>query len=605
MLRKISPTLSVVAFLLLGFAYDVAAQVAVPLPDNRRPTSIIVSFPSNIQQIEGTAIPANPPPAPSIYFKEAGKTIYLTATAILVADNQISLSNFKSLGDVSADLIDGSADGAVPPLTSGKRAYVITWSGVKLETQSQASPVIVIAEVGTAAGNPVTLSTNLRLNKREFTVAPIGVSARTLLDKFAADPSQIEIRYTFSLNDPVVAAAPGNMITKRAVGLRGNPNDTNPLSVIVDLGEEAPSRPENYSASIRFPAAPLRGSLKPGFTIPPPKPGEDDVVSATRLIEVAAVNLSPPPTERPKTEFFFDATFTSIVNATTRKRSNVGLFGLHFKPIVGLRFFNLEARTQEQSKRPQWIALRPIFDADVDTQPIKNSQAPNRIVFGADFEWGIDAGRQKPDKMDLIQQYIFLNGVRYDSDRDFKVQTLYWQTEFQPQFLNFEQTRDQRLRQFRRPCDPGLLASAIAGGERTSLTPEDCQKLIDAKARLFPVVSSYYVRPSVGYQLGGTIKKGDADSDTISRLFVKFGAGIEIRRLIQFSLDDTYYFLQDASRRRNRNYLETRLDFNTGSFFNIDLASLQSAITFKFQRGELPPRFKPVNVFSIGFKLYR
>lgn len=578
MLRKNTRTLFAI-ILLCGVATLANAQVAVPFPNNTAPDSIVISFPSNIQQVEGIAVAANPPPSPSIYFKEGGKTFYLTATARLILENQISLANFQTLGGVNADLIRGSSDGAVPPIVSGKRAYVITWTGVKLETQGQAVPVIFVVEVGAASGNPPTLFTNLRRNKEEFTVASVGVTPRTLIDKFAADPSQIEIRYTFSPNDPV-GAATGNIVTKRAAGLRGNPDNTNPTNVIVELGENAPRRPENYSVSIRFPSEPLRKFLQPGFTIPPPtNPADGDFLSATRLIEVAAVDLAPLSTERAKTEFYFETTFTSIVNATTGKRGNVGLFGLHLKPVVGLRFFNLD----EPARRPQWIAFRPLFDADVDTQRIKDSQAPNRIVFGADFEWGIDAGQQEQNDMDLVQQYVFLNGVRYDSDRDFKVQTLYWQTEFLPHFLNFEQTREQRLRQYRFPLGKP--------------NPE--------RARRFPVVSSYHIRPSIGYQLGGTIKRGDSDSENISRLFVKFGSAIEFKRLIQFTLDDTYYFLQDAARRRNRNYLETRLDFNTGGLFNVDLGSLQSAVTFKFQRGELPPRFKSVNAFSVGFKLYR
>lgn len=577
MFRKNSPTIFTLAFLLCVFTGGANAQVAVPFPSATSPDSIVVSFPSNIQQVEGIAV-ANPLPGPSIYFKDGGKTVYLTATARLRADNQISLTDFKTLGGVSADLIRGSADGTVPPVTTGKRAYLLTWIGVKLETQSQAAPVILIAEVGTATGNPPLLFTNLGRNKSQFTVASIGVSPRALINKFAADPSQIEIRYSFSPNDPVVAST-NNIVTKRAAGLRGN-DDASPTAVIVDLGESAPRRPENYSVSIRFPAAPLRGSLEPGFTIPPPANPEDgDFLSASRLIEVAAVGLAPPPTERAKTEFYFETTYSSIVNSTTGKRSNVGLFGLHLKPVVGLRFFNLD----DAKKRPQWIALRPLLDADVDTQRIKISQAPNRIVFGADFEWGIDAGQQDAKDMDFVQQYVFLNGVRYDSDRDFKVQTVYWQTEFLPQFLNFEQTREQRLRQYRFP-----------------LGARDPQR-----ARRFPVISSYFVRPSVGYQLGGTIKRGDTDSDTISRLFVKFGSAVEFKRVIQFSFDDTYYFLQDAESRRNRNYLETRFDVNTGGLFNVDLGALQSAVTFKFQRGDLPPRFRPVNAFSVGFKLFR
>ena len=76
---------------------------------------------------------------------------------------------------------------------------------------------------------------------------------------------------------------------------------------------------------------------------------------------------------------------------------------------------------------------------------------------------------------------------------------------------------------------------------------------------MFPFVSSYYVRPSFGYQIGSIVKR-DArmnpfPTDTISRLFVKFGAGIELKRLVQFSVDDSYYFLENATSYRNRNYL--------------------------------------------------
>jgi hypothetical protein len=97
MLGKLISALSAAALMLCGIANNVAAQGSIPLPSNTAPTSVVVSFPAKIQQVEGTAIPANQPPSPSIYFKEAGKTIYLTATASLIADNQISLSDFKSL----------------------------------------------------------------------------------------------------------------------------------------------------------------------------------------------------------------------------------------------------------------------------------------------------------------------------------------------------------------------------------------------------------------------------------------------------------------------------------------------------------------------------
>jgi hypothetical protein len=315
----------------------------------------------------------------------------------------------------------------------------------------------------------------------------------------------------------------------------------------------------------------------PGFKIP----ANAQFVTADVDITVASLQLTPAPTDRAEAEFFFESTFTSIVDAKTRKRSNVGLFGLHVKPTLPVLTHNVYNRSQS----PWWTALRPLFDADVDTQHIADSEAPNRVVFGADFELGRDAGLSGANN--FLQQSIWINGIRYDSDRDFKLQTLYWHTEYLPQFRNWAQTREQRLRQFRFP-----------GGNKQS----------DRELQ-FPTISSYSFQPSVGYQLGGTINRDDRETgvptDTISRLFVKYSSSVELRRLITFSLEDTYYFLENTPRRRNRNYLETRLDFNTGGLFNVNLGSLQSALTFKFQRGELPPRFKPVNAFSMGVRLYR
>lgn len=609
MFKKITSTLGLLVVSLLGGVLEANAQVVSSAdPSANAPDAIIVSFPAVVKQIDGMVTPSAGAtvPSPAIFFGQGANRRFLTSEATLFRNSdgsaQLRLSNFKTLdGARDVNLVTGSTDdggGAVPGVAPGSnRTYLITWDSVQLETQGQPEPILTAATVGSSVMNPPVFFINSLLGtragiadpERKFALNANGVNLAALLAKFKSNPGRIKVTLSFDKNDP----APGstnNSVTDRVVKLEGVrgvlqangtrinvPDDANPEQIIVTVSRSLPQRAAAYTVKFDFPAADLNspGLLKPGFA---PPTGEEFVSAAER------VEGNAPPTERAKTEFFFESTFTSIVNATNRKRSNVGLFGLHFKPVVGLRFFNVgpAATPEERDKqRPKWIALRPLFDADVDTQPIKDSQAPNRIVFGMDFEYGIAASPK--GKSDTILQYVFLNGVRYDSDRDFKVQTLYYQTEFLPQFLNFEQTRDQRLRQFRFP-----------GGVRN---PEN--------ARLFPFVSSYHVRPSVGYQLGGTIKKGDSDSDTISRLFVKFGTGIELKRLIQFTFEDTYYFLQNASRRRNRNYLETRLDFNTGALFNVDLGALQSAITFKFQRGELPPKFKPVNTFSVGFKLYR
>jgi hypothetical protein len=608
MFTKIAHTLCLIVVLLLSGAVDAVAQVvSVPDPSANAPDAIIVSFPGVIKQIDGVAAPTAgmDVPSPAIFFGQGGNRKFLTSEATLFRNRdgtaQLRLSGFKTLDNHNVNLVTGSTDDSgaavpgVPP--GGKRTYLITWDSVQLDTQGQPEPVLTAATVGSSIRNPPVIFVNSLLGtrtdtpdrERKFQLNADGVNLAALIARFKNNPGRIKVTLNFDRNDPVPGGI-NNSISDEVVRLEGFrdmmqanglvklvPNDANPQQIIVTISRSLPQRAAAYTVKFDFPSADLNspGVLMPGFVAPT---GEEFVSAADRIEGDA------PPTERAKTEFYFETTFTSVVNATNRKRANVGLFGLHLKPVVGLRFFNVGVSAtpeEDAKKRPKWIALRPVLDADVDTQRIKDSQAPNRIVFGMDFEHGIAASRQ--GRSDRIQQYVFLNGVRYDSDRDFKVQTLYWQTEFLPQFLNFEQTRDQRLRQFRFPL-----------GKRD---PD--------RARRFPLVSQYYVRPSVGYQLGGTIKRGDTDSDNISRLFMKFGSGIEFKRLIQFTLDDTYYFLQDASRRRNRNYLETRLDLNTGGLFNVDLGSLQSAVTFKFQRGDLPPRFKPVNAFSVGFKLYR
>jgi len=596
MSTKITLALCAIGLVWFGSGSGVVAQVKTfPLPDNTRATSIEVSFPANVAQMDGAKISfpsALSVPIPSIYFKESGRRVYLTADTSFAKDsagapilNQIALSNFRTLDDShGVDLVKGSDDGGVtvPPVAAGtKRSYFITWESIRLETQTQAAPLITSARVGSSADNPPALSARLRGNKREFSVGTVGISARTLLNKFKSSPGSVRVVYEFDSDDPVPGTV-NNEISSQAASLHalnaaGAPDDVNPITLIVDVGSQLPNRPENYTVNLKFPSSALRGFEDPGFKIP----DDDEFVTASTDIDVVVAGLSPPSTDRAKTEFFFDSTFSSVVNAKSRKRSNVGLFGLHLKPTLPILTHNVYDRTQS----PWWTALRPLLDADVDTQHIADSEAPNRVVFGADFELGRDAGLKGANS--FLQQIVWINGIRYDSDRDFKLQTLYWHTELIPHFRNWEQTREQRLRQFRFP-----------GGN-----PE-----VERRAK-FPPISAYSFQPSIGYQLGGTVNRDSRvtgfPTNNVSRLFIRSSNAVEFRRLIKLSLDDTYYFLENAPRRRNRNYLEARLDINTGALFSVDLGSLQSAVTLKFQRGELPPRFKPVNAFSIGFRLYR
>lgn len=596
-------TFQLFILLLCGLVSNAVGQVpqvkvdrALPLPDGFTASTIFIQFAADVLEINGVPPPtsagAAPVPPPTIHFITGGTRIRLTCQVRTKRDlagdvvtNGVELFNFRTedLAAHPVNLVTGSTDdggAAVPRVPDGqKRIYYIVWEAGKIKGQSSLLPIFAFVEVGAAAANLPSLIA-VKESENEIGINPTGIDKSRLLAALRTNPNAVTVVYKFGRNDPAIN------FEEQAQSVGDKP--TAPGEIIVNIGRRFPARPEEYTVALELPTSVLGPLLENGFAIP----AAEKVVAAELTI-----NKPPPPNERSKTEFFFESTFSSIVNATNRKRANVGLFALHLKPVIGLRFFNVGDSGEDgdehadlqggSGKRPQWIAFRPLFDADVDTQPMKNSQAANRIVFGMDFEWGISAGRQERGKMRKIQQYVFLNGIRYDSDRDFNLQTLYWHTEFMPRFLNFIQTRDQRLRQFRFP-----------NGDRA---PE--------RARLFPAISSYHVRPSVGYQLGGIIKRDDVASpfptDMISRLFGKLGAGIEFRRLVQFTLDDTYYFLQNASRRRNRNYLEARLDFNTGALFNVDLGSLQSAFTIKFQRGDVPPRFKSVNAFSIGFKLYR
>jgi hypothetical protein len=409
----------------------------------------------------------------------------------------------------------------------------------------------------------------------------------------------ISVSYKFSKKD--ISAID---FDTTASDVRGDPDDDIPQLIIIKLRRTLPRRPEKYTVKLTLPAQELKDTVTTDAERGPDEIAEgkhwvipDDVQS---LEGSRVATLTPPKVDRATSIFYFETTFTSTVNAKDGKRGNVGLFGIHWKPVIPILTYNVfgvqpganaQAGVQPKSQHPVWMAFRPLLEADFDTQSPKVSKSPNRVMFGMDYELGRDAGLQgtdpeapsAPPRQAFLQQLVWINGVRYDSDRDFKLQTMYWHTELTPRFLNFEQTQEQRL--FQHITNPEVKSKQ-------------------------PNISSYRIRPSVGYELGGiVVNRDDRDTgfptDRISRLLFRLDMGIEFLRVISFSTTDTYYFLENASRRRHRNYLESRFDINTGNLFNIDLAGLQNAITFKFQRGDQPPTFGPVNVFSVGFKIFQ
>lgn len=466
-----------------------------------------------------------------------------------------------------------------------KRDFTIVIRNVILSGETQAKRVQVSVPVRSQVIKPPRLfMLPITSNNRDvLTIQPVGISAQNILARLGAAPGKIAVTFDFAGADTI----PDTNAT--AVSVAADPG--NPNVLLVKPSISIPRRPEPFTVTVKLPVADLRGAedIPGGFGFP---------ADATTLDVTREAKLVPSLPERAASEFYFEATYNSTVSQKDRKRSKVGVFGLNIRPKINPLTYNVNGAGEGA---PFWLALRPFFEADIDTQSSKDSKSPNRINFGVDLEYGQNVGLARGPK--FLQYFIWLNGFHHESDRDFKLRTIYWHTEFVPYFLNWEKTRDQTLHQFRYPCRP---SAPTPGGA----PPASCVRTLDPeRAGRQPLVSAYRFRPSVGYDLGGTLNRDnreiDAPTEHISRLLFKLDTSVELKRLVTFSLENTYYFLENAERRRNRDYLETRLEFNTGRLFGNDFGGLQNAITLKFQRGDQSPTFKPVNAFSAGFKIFR
>jgi hypothetical protein len=286
----------------------------------------------------------------------------------------------------------------------------------------------------------------------------------------------------------------------------------------------------------------------------------------------------------------------TVASTGAKARKNTGVFALHWKPLISLLSWNVNADQQ-----PVWAAIRPVLESDVDTLPMKTSKSLNRTTFGVDFDLGtvsktslgnlagdvIGPKSTQTSPPAFLQEFIVTNGLRFDADRDFKVITAYWHSELTPKFLKFEQTQDQKIWRYRLKHT----------GEKPGTFPKD------------PTITAYKFQPSTGYDLGGVSRRvGMPDpvlGDSVSRFFIKLDSSVEFARFLTLGATDTSYYLAQATRRQFRGYLESRIELNSGSLFRTDLFGLQNAIVFKFQRGEQPPLFTPVNTLSLGFKIYQ
>jgi len=541
-----------------------SAQVlsTVYLPDS---DEIRVSFTDDIQAITLTNT--------LLFFEDdTGRIVQVFCDVNRFPDNAnaVSLSGFRDAAGTSVNLARGG--GGITQVPAGMtRTYNIVLKGVKLTREPRARPIQTSVDVNSVTTKLPVLSVRrinqpgtVPYNRRVIKIQPEGIDVNVLVSKFQRDPARIRILYKFSADD----LSPN--VETSAASIEIDPR--NPNALLIEPKEKLPLRAKKYTVQVLFPVDDeLRGRLDPNFSIP----ADAQSLTATTVAELAPSGQ----TERAKTEFFVETTFTSTVNAKNHARANVGIFGVHWKPTLPLLTYNVFG---EAGNNPVWMAFRPLFEADVDTQSPKISKSPNRIQFGMDYELGRDAGLRNRA---FIQQHVWINGVRYDSDRDFKLQTIYWHTEYVPRFLDFEQTTEGR--QFAFDVNPRNLQSGRKG----------------------PFVSSYRIKPSIGYELGGLVRRDtratNTPTETINRPFVGLDLSLELKRIVKFGVTGTYYYLANADRRRHRAYTESRFELNTGFLFNRNFNGLQSAILLKFQRGEQPPTFGPVNALSVGFKIFR
>jgi hypothetical protein len=562
---------------------------------------LVFVFSTGVQaQIASTTYAAGMPDEIRVFFVDDIKTITLANTLVFFEDNSgkivqiwcdasqtsgfknaVSLKNFHDADQTSVNLMMGG--GSVPKIISGTRTYNIVLKGVQLIREPRARPIQTSVDLNSPVNRAPVIdvksinnagTAQLPYNRRAIKIQPDGLKPSTLLSKFEAAPGKIRIQYKFSKDDP----SPDIETSGASIKTNG------PAGLVIEPKEKLPIRAKKYTVKLLFPADQLRGSEEANYQIP----ADAEFVQATTVAEL----IPSGQTERAKTAFYVETTFTSTVSQKDRKRTKVGIFGIHWKPTLPLLTYNVfgESVTHPGAgkpvrNRPIWMAFRPLLEADFDTQSPKVSKSPNRIQIGMDYELGRDAGRQEKGHLSLIQQHVWINGLRYDSDRDFKLQTIYWHTEYVPRFLDFEQTTEERQYAF------DMATQNLKPGRKG------------------PFVSSYRIKPSIGYELGGIVKRDsratNVPADKISRPFFGLDLALEFERTLKFGLTNTYYYLQNVDRRRNRDYLEGRIELNTGFLFNRNFNGLQNAITLKFQRGYQPPTFGSVNALSLGFKIFK
>jgi hypothetical protein len=465
----------------------------------------------------------------------------------------ITLSDFRD----SADQIQPLVRPGGPPVT-----YFIVLRSTKGE---DLLTKVVAKDLSTP---PLTLKLGLRpelvKDRKSMSLQLPRSAAQDLYNAFESTPQNVTVKYQF---DPELG------ISDQTTHLSsiGPPNEAGSLNL--EVAQPIPFSAKPVKVKVQFRTDKMPRDLANRLA----------TESAPTVDAVTSASFVPPKgTDRATSEYYFEVAFTSTKAKTGPDRNNSGVFGVHVKPVLFYHEWNTSGSEHTNFfDKPVWGLFRPAFESDVDTLPTKTSKSPNRSVLALDYDFGFrDWARGLPE-------LIFTNGLRFDSDRDLKVVDTYWHAEVTPRFFDFEETQDQRLFQ------------ALHRNPYATPTSKD-----------LPVITAYRFKPSLGYELGETTRRvGPPDpiiGDSVSRLFLQIDALVELKKALTFGLVNTSYDLVNATRRNYRDYLEARIEVNTGVFLKTQsIAGFQDSILIKFQRGQQPPTFAPVNTFSLGFKVFR
>jgi len=467
--------------------------------------------------------------------------------------NQIRVELFTSAGPI--DPVRGLESlGLMPVNPKSERKVVIYLEGVFLMAIAKPlSPQFVSVDAGLS---PPELSglTEQRKGSPIFDFEVLRLTPKLFEAAVAKNLKRLELQYDFSPDDyqPLIKVSP--------VRFFAIPGSQTGFSLEAPFS--LPKRPESYTVKLTVPA-----------DIFPELAGVKKDLSVRMSVDKTTFPAIDEEA-RKKAAFYLDATFRSFVDPSVNngQRRNSGLFSYAWRPVVAGRTFH-NGRTV--------TAWRALSAASVSTDPLRElvkSGAPTQIQHGIDLEL-IRNHFSIAASLPTLAQSIFSVGVRHESDRDFKFQTAFARLAYSPIFKGWTQSREYRV--------------ATMGNKS-------------------PIVSMWSLVPTASYDIGSVTRDRlqrlvpfPLIADQLYRANFDLTLEIEISRAIRLTAKDTYSYLWAFPRRPHRNFFSGSIDFNSGYLFGRSaLGGIQNALVLKFERGEQTPTYKPVNTFSIGFKLF-